>query len=380
MQRFRPDRLFLTFTAMIGVAAVLCGCGGANSSSPSQEQDPAPISLAGTVDGIVQTHMQQNGIPGMVVALAKGGSLLYVHGYGVTNVATNAPTEPGTIYEIGSITKQFTAALIMKLKEQGKLTLDDPVSKFLPQYNFPLAVTIRMCLTHTSGLADYTTFPQLGDWIKNGVSEPTVLTVVSEAPVLFQPGTKYSYSNSNFFLLGSIIEALTGQSYEANLEQVILQPLSLQNTYYQVPPADQSATGYTSNGLGLVPARIWDRSAAFSAGALSSNVYDLITWDRALTSGKVVSAQSFQEMTTSNGFTDSGGTSYGLGLALSKFNKRPIVWHTGQIGGFYAENVVFLDDGFTLVVLTNDQDIDTDPFVLKVMNAVCTSAQLSTYC
>ncbi|MGB7554811.1 MAG: serine hydrolase domain-containing protein [Candidatus Korobacteraceae bacterium] len=268
----------------------------------------------------------------------------------------------------------------MKLKEQGKLAVDDPVSKYLPQYNFPSAVTIRMCLTHTSGLADYTNFPQRGDWVRNGVSETTVLTAVSQAPLQFQPGTQYSYSNSNFFLLGSIIEGLTGQSYETSLEQSIFQPLSLQNTYYPLPPAGQSATGYTNNGAGLVPAIVWDRSAAFSAGALSSNVYDLIAWDQALTSGKVVSAQSFQEMITSNGFTDSGGTSYGFGLALSKFSNRPIEWHTGQIGGFYAENVVFLDDGFTLVVLTNDQDVDTDPFVLKIMNAVCTSAELSSNC
>ncbi len=312
--------------------------------------------------------------------MAKGGISLYVHGYGVSNLETRSTTQTDTIYEIGSITKQFTAALIMKLKEQGKLAVDDPVSKYLPQYNFPSAVTIRMCLTHTSGLADYTNFPQLGDWVRNGVSETTVLTAVSQAPLQFQPGTQYSYSNSNFFLLGSIIEGLTGQSYETSLEQSIFQPLSLQNTYYPLPPAGQSATGYTNNGAGLVPAIVWDRSAAFSAGALSSNVYDLIAWDQALTSGKVVSAQSFQEMITSNGFTDSGGTSYGFGLALSKFSNRPIEWHTGQIGGFYAENVVFLDDGFTLVVLTNDQDVDTDPFVLKIMNAVCTSAELSSNC
>lgn len=237
-----------------------------------------------------------------------------------------------------------------------------------------------MCLTHTSGLADYTNFPQLGDWVKHGVSEATVLTAVSQAPLQFEPGTQYSYSSSNFFILGSIIEELTGQSFEAKVEQSIFQPLSLQSTYYVLPPLGASATGYTNNGAGMVPAIIWDRSAAFAAGALSSNVHDLVTWDQALSSGKVVSPQSFQQMTTSNGFVDSGGNSYGFGLVLSKFNNRPLTWHTGQSGGFYAENVVFLDDGFTLVVLTNDQDIDTDPFVLKIMNAVCNSSQLSSTC
>lgn len=362
--------------ATLAMAFVAGGCAGNNSV----QQGPQQSSLAATVNGLVQMQMQQYGIPGMVVAFAKHGSMVYVQGYGVTDVMAHSQTETNAIYEIGSITKQFTAALIMKLQEKGKLHLDDTVATFLPQYSFPSAVTIRMCLTHTSGLANYTDFQQLGDWVQSGVSETTVLTAISQAPLQFKPGTQYSYSNSNFFILGSIIEALTGQSYETNLEQSIIRPLSLQNTYYVLPPAGISATGYANNGAGLVPAILWDRSAAFAAGALSSNVYDLVTWDEALTSGRVVSAQSFQAMTTSNGFVDSGGDSYGFGLVLSKFNNRPLEWHTGQIGGFYAENVVFLDNGFTLVVLTNDQDIDTDPFVLKIMNAVCNSSQLSNNC
>lgn len=361
----------------LALAIVLDGCGVSTTSQPSPQ--PA-ATLAATVDAVVQAQMQQYGIPGMVVALAKNGSMLYVQAYGVTNLTTNSRTSTNAIYEIGSITKQFTAALIMKLHEQGKLRLDDSVATYLPQYNFPSAITLRMCLTHTSGLANYTDFPQLPDWINQGVPEPAVLTAVSQAPLDFPPGTRYSYSNSNFFVLGAIIETVTGQSYEANLEQSIFQPLSLLNTYYTLPPAEASATGYANKGVGLAPAVVWDRSAAFAAGALSSNVYDLIIWDQALLSGKVVSPQSFQQMTTSDSLVDSGGNSYGFGVALSKFNNRQIAWHAGQIGGFYAENVLFLDDGFTLVVLTNDQDIDTDPFVLKIMSAVCNSSQLSSTC
>jgi CubicO group peptidase (beta-lactamase class C family) len=212
------------------------------------------------------------------------------------------------------MTKQFTAALIMKLQEQGQLRVDDSIANYLPEYSFPSAITLRMMLTHTSGLANFTDFPQLGDWVRNGVSEATVLTAVSQAPLQFQPGTQYSYSNSNFFALGTIIEKLTGQSYAADLKQYILQPLGLTNTYYSLPPADKSATGYASNGSGLVPAIIWDRSAAFAAGALSSNVYDLVAWDNALISGKVVSPASFKAMTASNGFEIPAGGSYGFGL------------------------------------------------------------------
>jgi D-alanyl-D-alanine carboxypeptidase len=361
----------------VAIALLLVGCGGSPaSSSPT----PQPALLGTTVDALAQAAMQQQGIPGMTVALAKKGTMLYVKGYGVSDLTTQQTTQPDVIFEIGSITKQFTAALIMKLQEQGQLHVDDSIATYLPEYNFPAAITLRMMLTHTSGLADFTNFPQLGDWIEHGVSEATVLTTVSQAPLQFQPGTQYSYSNSNFFALGTIIEKLTGQSYAADLAQYIFQPLGLSNTFYALPPAGQSATGYTNNGSGLVPAILWDRSAAFAAGALSSNVYDLVAWDNALLNGKVVSLASFKAMTTSNGFGIPGGGSYGFGLALWTFNNRPIIWHNGQIGGFTTETAVFLDSGFAVVVLTNDQDANPDAVVLSIMNAVCNSSRLAGNC
>lgn len=333
-----------------------------------------------TVDGVVHSSMQQSRVPGIAVAIGKNDRMLYVQGYGVADLNTHQAMQPGVIFEIGSITKQFTAALIMKLQEQGRLHITDSIASYLPEYGFPATITIRMLLTHTSGLANYTDFSQLGQWIQNGVAEATVLSAVSQSPLQFQPGTKYSYSNSNFFALGAIIERVTGQSYATNLDQIIFQPLAMQSTYYVLPPAGLSATGYTNNGAGLQPAFLWDRSAAFATGALSSNVYDLVTWDNALRHGLVVTPDSFKAMTTSNGFVDSLGNTYGFGLALYTFENHPIMWHSGQIGGFYTENVVFLDTGFTVVVLTNDQDVDTDPLALAIMNAVCGSAQLSANC
>lgn len=316
----------------------------------------------------------------MTVAVAKNGTMLYAQAYGVSNLSTSQSSQPSTVFEIGSISKQFTAALIMTLQEQGKLHVDDSIATYLPEYSFPTAITLRMLLTHTSGLADFTNFPQLGDWVRNGVSEATVLAAVSQMPLEFQPGTQYTYSNSNFFALGTIIEKLTGQPYAADLSQYIFQPLGLTSTYYELPPADQSAIGYANNGGGLMPAIAWNRSAAFAAGALSSNVYDLVAWDSALINGKVVSPASFKAMTTSNGFPIPSGGSYGFGLGLWTFNNRPIIWHNGQIGGFTAETAVILDSGFTVVVLTNDQDADPDSIVLKIMNTVCNSAQLSGNC
>lgn len=359
------------------IALAIVGCGGSSASPPPVQHQNG---LAPTVDAAVQTAMQQQGIPGMTVALAKNGAVLYEQGYGFADLATQQTAQPGLIFEIGSITKQFTAALIMLLREQGRLSLDDSLATYLPQYNFSAAITLRMMLTHTSGLADFTNFPQLGEWVKSGVSEASVLSAVAQAPLQFEPGTQFAYSNSNYFALGAIIEELTGQSYSADLVQYIFQPLGLTSTYYALPPADRAAVGYTNNGSGMVPAILWDRSAAFAAGALSANLNDLVAWDDALLNGKVVSAASFNAMTTPNGFPMPGGGSYGFGLALATVNNRPVIWHNGQIGGFTAENAVFRDSGFAVIVLTNDQDADTDSVVLDIINAVCNSPQLSANC
>lgn len=344
-----PHRQRWLSAIIVQALLVFTSCGGSSSSAAPPQQS---TTLTATVDGIAREAMQQQGLPGMTIALAKNGAMLYGQAYGVSDLTTEQPTKLGDIFELGSITKQFTAALIMKLQEQGLLQIDDSISSYLPQYNFPSSITLRMMLTHTSGLADYTNFPQLGAWVKYGVAEATVLSAVSQAPLQFQPGTQYAYSNSNFFALGTIIENITGQSYATDLDQYIIQPLVLKNTYYSLPPAMQSSTGYTNNGAALVPAIIWDRSAAFSAGALSSNVHDVIAWDNALMHGDVVSPASFTAMTTPNGFPMPGGGSYGFGLALWSFNNRPVMWHDGQIGGFTTETAVLLDSGFAIVVLT----------------------------
>lgn len=287
--------LEVTVSVVLAIAG-LTGCGGGESTSAAPP--PQTMSLGSLVDLQANTAMKQQGVPGMTVALAKNGSMLYSQAYGISNIATQSPTQTSTIFEIGSITKQFTAALIMKLQEQGELHVDDSIQEYLPEYKFPSAITIRMLLNHTSGLANYTTFAQYPGWAANGVSEQTILSAVSQAALLFPPGTQWSYSNSNYFALGAIIEKLSGQSYAANLEQYIFEPLGLTSTYFSLPPPAQAAIGYTLNATGAIPALVCNRSTAFAAGALSSNVSDLIAWDNALINGKVVSAASFTAMTT----------------------------------------------------------------------------------
>ena len=356
----------------------LTGCGGGgNTSAPPQ---PQTISLGSLVDSLANSAMKQQDIPGMTVALAKNGNMLYAQAYGDSNIATQLPTQTSTIFEIGSITKQFTAALIMKLQEQGELRVDDSIQAYLPEYKFPSAISLRMLLNHTSGLANYTSFTQYPGWAANGVSEQTILSAVSQAPLLFPPGTQWSYSNSNYFALGAIIEKLTGQSYAANLDQYIFQPLGLTSTYFSLPPSAQSAIGYTLNAASLIPALVCNRSTAFAAGALSSNVSDLIAWDNALINGKVVSPASFTAMTTPVSSSIPGGGSYGFGLFLRTFDNHATIWHSGGINGFTADNNVFLDSGFAVVVFTNSDAANPDAIATTIMGSVCTSTQFSSNC
>lgn len=365
--------LGLTLAVVLGMSS----CGG-GSSAPASSTPPSPT-LGALVDSFATGALQSQDLPGMTVALAKNGTMLYAKAYGSADLATQSPTQTSTIFEIGSITKQFTAALIMQLQEQGKLNVDDSITKYLPEYNFPAAITLRMLLTHTSGLANYTSLTQYSSWETNGVSEATVLTAVSQTPLLFQPGTQWSYSNSNYFALGAIIESITGQSYATDLSQSIFQPLGLTSTSYTLPPPAQSAIGYTLGTTGLIPASVADRSAVFAAGALSTNLYDLIAWDAALIQGKVVSPASFKEMTTPDGFEENGG-SYGFGLGLRTFNNRPTIWHNGRVNGFTAETDVFLDSGFAVVVLVNSDNANPDAIALQIISGVCNSPQFSSDC
>ena len=354
-------------------ACFFSGCSA--SHTPSNQQS----TIESTVDGAVKAYVLTSGVPAVTVALAQNGKIIYAQGYGYSDVSTKQAATPSDIFEIGSITKRFTAAIIMKLQEQGKLHVDDSMATYLSQYAFPSAITLRMLLTHTSGLANYTAFPQFSGWSSDGVSEGTVLTAVSQAPLLFAPGAEYSYSNSNYFALGAIIEAVTGQSYETNLDQYIIHPLGLQNVYYELPPVALTATGYDNSAGPVAPVTPWVRSSAFAAGALSTNVYDLVTWENALMNGQVVSPASFREMTTSNGFV-SNGQSYGFGLALETYNGHPVMWHNGGIAGYLTQELVFLDSGVTLVEFTNLDTIDLNLGFVNILDAVCGSSQLSGAC
>jgi len=318
--------------------------------------------------------MQSRGLAGVSVAVAKNGSILYSQGYGYANLATCTPVQTSTKFQIGSVTKQFTAAAVLQLQNLGKLNIDDSLSVYLSSYSFDSRITLRMLLTQTSGLQDYLNFPIANSWI-GGVSEATVLTQIARARLIFTPGQYYAYSNSNYFILGSVIEAVSSQSYASYLASNIFQPLGLSSTSYLQP--DGAALG-----VGIVP----DPSLFFSAGALWSNVQDLATWDAALLSGKVIPLPLFDVMVTPSrvpNYPQGGPTDYAMGWVQDTEVGHPFIWHNGETYSYTSINGMFLDDGFSVAVLTNKAAREGTPFLgleEQIMQAVCTTTATAADC
>lgn len=325
--------------------------------------------------------MNAQALVGASVAVAKNGTILYAQGYGYADLNTCKPVQPSMDFQIGSLTKQFTAAAVLQLQNTGKLNIDNPVVSYLPAYSFDPRITLRMLLTQTSGLQDYLGFPSANSWT-GGVSEPTVLTQIAQAPVVFTPGLYFQYSNSNYFVLGSVIEAVSTVSYASYMATNIFQPAGLNNTAYLQPAA--IATPYTP---GPSPGFIPDPSLFFSAGALWSNVQDLATWDAALLNGKVIPPALFTVMVTPppgvTNYQQGGPTDYAMGWVHGGEVGHPFIWHNGETYSYTSVNGMFLDDGFSVVVLTNMPVHEDTPLLnleQELMQAICTSSATAGDC
>jgi D-alanyl-D-alanine carboxypeptidase len=374
-----PWRQILAAATLVLVGWGLIACGSGRPSCPPLAA-PASSGLGSIVDVLVADEMKTQGLAGMSVAIAKEGTVLYTRGYGYADLSTCQPIQPAIDFQIGSVTKQFTAAAVLQLQNSGALNIDDPVLTYLGSYPFDSRITLRMLLNQTSGLPDYHSFPDASSWI-SGVSEQTVLSQIAPAPLLFTPGTAYAYSNSNYFVLGSVIEAASSTTYADYMAANIFRPVALDNTFYSRPQA--SASPYSAGqGSGLIA----DPSYNFSAGALWSDVADLATWDAALLNGKVIPASLFSVMVTPAAVPNypQGGTSqYAMGWVRGTEVGHPFVWHNGETFAYTAFNGMFLDDGFSVALLTNGPVNEDVPFFElgdQIIQGICTSAGTAGNC
>jgi CubicO group peptidase (beta-lactamase class C family) len=294
--------------------------------------------------------------PGAAVLVGRDGQIVFQGGYGFADVERKTPVTTETKFRIGSVTKQFTAAAILKLAEEGKLAVSDPLAKYFPGIPNAEKITLRHLLTHTSGLHSYTERPDFFSGVTKAVAPANLIASMQKDTPDFAPGTQFKYCNSGYFLLGEIVAKVSGKSLADYLHSTFFEPLGMKDTgiYVNSAPPAGVALGYAVNKSGAVPALDWEMSWAGGAGAIYSTVGDLFLWTEALHAGRVVNAESLKAMTTPNPPPgNSGGLNYGFGLVSSEFQRLPAIWHNGGLHG-WSSNLVWLpQEKVTLVALAN---------------------------
>lgn len=306
------------------------------------------------LDSLMRQYAQHMGFNGSVL-VAKGGKVVLEQGYGFKNVAAKTPATAADLYQYGSVTKQFTAVLILKLQEEKKLKIEDRLSKYFPQLPFADSVTLHHLLTHTSGIYNYTADAR---FMNSEAVKPTtqsrIFELFANKPLAFTPGSQYSYSNSNYMLLGYIAEKVTGKQYETLLRQYILKPAGMATAGFDFAAlrSDKKATGYNMiSGSQAMPAGIVDSSVSYAAGSLYGSVYDLYAWHKAAQQGKILSAKSWGQFYTPL------RNKYALGIAMDTLYGRQTASHGGGIFGFVSDFLRIPSEDLVVVVLCNNTSV-----------------------
>ena len=335
-------------------------------------QQPTRAALVARIDSLSLDYVTRTHTPAVSVAVLRGGDTLVMKGYGAASLEPRREATASTVYRIGSITKQFTSSAIMRLVERGKLSLDDPMSKYLP--DVPLhghTVTIRQLLNHTSGIHSYTSSREWSTTWAQDLTPRQIVAFVDKDTFDFAPGTRWLYNNTGYVLLGMIIEKVSGEPYAAYLQHDLFTPLGLRQTSYcPTRPTDPSfADGFSSQGGTAKPAAFLSMTHPFSAGALCSTVRDLVAWQRALAGGRVVTARSYGLMTTPDTLNNGSRISYGFGLVPGQIGTHRSIGHGGGVHGFTTSSIYFPDDSVNVVVFSNS-DGGPDPLALNISRAV----------
>lgn len=338
------------------------------------------------IDAIATRALAAQHISGMEVGVARNGKLLYVRGYGLRDRAHHLPVTAQTVFPIGSITKQFTAACVMELVNRGKVDLNAHVSTYLPRAPHGSRITVRQLLNQTSGLPDYLENKPLLTSIMNGTvgpsSVPSLVALVDGKPLHFKPGTKYEYSNTNYALAGMIVAKVSGMPYGEFLRTTILKPLhltSMQYLSYSPPSGSDVSRGYNySKGkFTLIPRFSLDWGNA--AGALASDAADVASWDHAYFTGAVIPLKDVRVATTppagivmlaSKNRVNNIGLGYAFGWVQARAEGRQMIWHNGGLPGARAMNATFPADGLEIVVLTNATDAAPESVALQIARLI----------
>jgi D-alanyl-D-alanine carboxypeptidase len=324
-------------------------------SLPSNGQTLSP-ELQQKIDKLANDALNRSGVPSASVAEVTNGQIAYVHAYGAAKLEPRTPASPDMRYSIGSISKQFTAAAILLLQEQGKLSLDDKVAKFIPDLTRAGEVTIRQLLSHTSGYQDYWPQDYVMPFMLQPVTAQKILDQWARKPLDFDPGTKWQYSNTNYVIAGVIIEKAARMPMLEFLRAKIFTPLDMKSVMNidQETLTNTDPIGYMRYALGpLHPAPKEGKGWLFAAGELAMPASDLAKWDISIMDQKLMKPASYQQFGTEVQLKNGLGTRYGLGVSVGMIAGHRSLSHGGEVSGFTAQNIVFPDDRVAIVALTN---------------------------
>jgi CubicO group peptidase (beta-lactamase class C family) len=349
------------FSRYIGLAAFAVVAVAAPVAGQAQ-----PADFAARADAIVAASYPADQ-PGAAVIVTRGGRTIYARGRGLADLESGRAITPDTVFRLGSITKQFTAAIVLQLVSEGKISLDDPVSRFFPDFPQPGATaTVRQLLNHTSGIQSYTAIP---GWMMSEANTgrphttAEMIALFRDLPAPGRPGEAWAYNNSGYVLLGAIIEQVTGRPWHQEVERRIVRPLGLATIAYGVDreTGPAMARGYTASEDGAAPARALHMSVPHAAGALIGTVGDLARWANALHHGRVVPPALYAQMISPTPLPGGNSHPYGFGLGTTDIRGRPAVGHSGGIFGFSTDSVYVPSEDVFVAVFANSDEPATGP-------------------
>jgi len=353
------------------LAAVLAS---ALIAPPVSAQSAGDDALAKKIDAVM-TEVYHPGGPGAAIIIRKDGKTIFRKGYALADLELGVSVEPDMVFRLGSITKQFTAVSILMLAEQGKLGLQDEITKFLPDYPTQgRRITVEHLLTHTSGIQSYT---DMTEWLPLWRKDFTVQELIDffkNKPMQFEPGERWAYNNSGYILLGAIIEKVSGQTYEEFVDTHIFKPLGMTHSFYgsaeRVIP--RRIPGYQTGKDGFINAPFLSMTQPYAAGSLLSNVDDLAVWSDAVFSGKLVGKDWLARAFTPYKLKNGESTGYGCGWFIADYQGHPTVEHGGGINGFMTYEMTLPEDRIFLAILTNSaiEGRDPEPRAVKIAGLV----------
>ncbi len=322
----------------------------ARPESPLSGQQRAEI------DRIAREVLAATGAPSASVAVVRDGQIAYLSAYGQARLSPATPARTDMRYSIGSISKQFTATAVLMLAEEGKLSLDDPVARFLPSLTRAGDVTVRQVLSHTSGYRDYWPQDYVLPFMLQEITAEKILDGWARKPLDFEPGSQYQYSNTGYVIAGLIVEKASGTPLLSFLAKRVFTPLGMESVadIDRQPQPETDPVGYLRYGLG--PLRVAPKEGKgwlFAAGELAMTPKDLARWNIGLIDQRLLKPASYREMETEVWLSDGVGTDYGLGIDVRMEDGRRVLEHGGEVSGFSANNKVFPDERAAVTVLTN---------------------------